>query len=140
MINKDLRPRVGVGIMVFKGGSVLLGKRLGSHGAGEWCFPGGHLEFGESLKKGALRELKEECGVKIKNIKFLSVSNTIGYGKHYLTIGFVSEFKSGEPKLLEPEKYQKWQWFALNDLPKPIFKDTKTMIKAYQTGKKYFDA
>ena len=38
-------PRVGVGVMIQnKKGEVLLGLRQGSHGAGEWSFPGGHNE------------------------------------------------------------------------------------------------
>ncbi|HOF50487.1 MAG TPA: hypothetical protein PLH22_02295 [Candidatus Colwellbacteria bacterium] len=35
------KPRVGIGVMIFKNGKVLLGKRKGSHGEGEYAFPGG---------------------------------------------------------------------------------------------------
>ncbi len=31
-----------------------------------WVFPGGHVDPGESLEVAALRELEEECGVKIE--------------------------------------------------------------------------
>eukprot|EP00352_Strombidinopsis_acuminata_P003505 CAMPEP_0176383282 /NCGR_PEP_ID=MMETSP0126-20121128/33376_1 /TAXON_ID=141414 ORGANISM="Strombidinopsis acuminatum, Strain SPMC142" /NCGR_SAMPLE_ID=MMETSP0126 /ASSEMBLY_ACC=CAM_ASM_000229 /LENGTH=40 /DNA_ID= /DNA_START= /DNA_END= /DNA_ORIENTATION= len=30
-----------------------------------WVFPGGHLEKGETLEQGAVRELEEECGLEI---------------------------------------------------------------------------
>ncbi|MEK6841001.1 MAG: DNA mismatch repair protein MutT, partial [Nanoarchaeota archaeon] len=33
--------KVGVGVMIFKNGKILLSKRKGSHGAGEYAFPGG---------------------------------------------------------------------------------------------------
>ena len=46
----DLRPKVGVGVMVLKNGKVLIGKRKGAHVAGEWAWPGGHLEYMESLR------------------------------------------------------------------------------------------
>jgi ADP-ribose pyrophosphatase YjhB (NUDIX family) len=48
----DLRPKVGVGVMVLKNGKVLIGKRKGAHGAGEWAWPGGHLEYMANLVHG----------------------------------------------------------------------------------------
>lgn len=61
---------VGVGVMIFdKDGMILLGKRKGSHGAGEYSFPGGHLEYGESFEECAKREVMEECGIEIKNLE-----------------------------------------------------------------------
>ncbi len=63
MSNNDLgKIRVGVGIMIFKDGKVLMGRRKGSHGAGEYAFPGGHLDFGESFEDCAKRETLEEAG------------------------------------------------------------------------------
>ncbi len=41
------RPKVGVGVMILKDGKVLLAKRKGSHGNGEFAFPGGHMDFYE---------------------------------------------------------------------------------------------
>ncbi len=63
-------PRVGVGIIIIKGEKVLLLKRKNVHGAGSWSTPGGHLESGESLEKCAIREVKEETGVSITDVKF----------------------------------------------------------------------
>jgi 8-oxo-dGTP diphosphatase len=54
--------------MIVKNGSVLLGKRKGSHGEGEYAFPGGHLEYMESFEQCAHRETLEECGVEIEHI------------------------------------------------------------------------
>ena len=34
---EKVKPRVGVGVFVFNGGKVLLGKRKGAHGAGDWA-------------------------------------------------------------------------------------------------------
>ncbi len=53
----EQRPRVGIGVMVMKDGKVLLGKRKGSHGAGEYAWPGGHMEYMESFEDVAKREV-----------------------------------------------------------------------------------
>ena len=45
MSDHEQKPRVGIGVMIFKDGKVLLGKRKASHGEGEWASPGGHLDY-----------------------------------------------------------------------------------------------
>src|SRR3989338_1919081 len=90
------RPMVGFGVMVQKGGKVLLGKRKGAHGTGEYAWPGGHLEFGESITACAKREVREETGMDIKNVRFLRLMNLTNYpGKHYVDIAMVADWKSG---------------------------------------------
>lgn len=58
--------KVGIGLAVVKytvnGMYFLLGERKGSHGAGEWALPGGHMEYMESWQNVAARELAEEAG------------------------------------------------------------------------------
>lgn len=131
---------VGIGIMVFKNGQVLLSKRKQSHGEGEYGGPGGHLEFGETFFDCAKRECKEEAGIEIDNIRFLCLSHVKKYeGKHYVDVGLVADWKSGEPKILEPEKAEKWDWYDLNKLPKPLFAAEGTYFKALKTGQNFFD-
>jgi 8-oxo-dGTP diphosphatase len=60
---QNQRPKVGIGVAVVKKNFILLGKRKGSHGSGDWAFPGGHLEFGETPHECAYRELLEETGL-----------------------------------------------------------------------------
>ncbi len=137
----ELRPKVGIGVMVLKDGKVLLGKRKGSHGAGEYAFPGGHLEYMESFEDCARRETKEECGIEIENIRFLFLGNLKDYApKHYAHIQFVADWKSGEPVVLEPEKCEGWGWYSLDALPEPNFTMIPLAIEAYKTGRNYYDA
>ena len=69
-----LRPKVGVGVMILNDNNeVLLMLRHGSHGAGEWAFPGGHLEFGDTIFETAQREVKEETGLDVTEFELVSV-------------------------------------------------------------------
>lgn len=125
------RPKVGLGVIVIKDGKVLLGKRKNAHGEGTWCFPGGHLEFGESWETCARREVAEEAGINIKDLKFLTATNDIfdQEEKHYITIIMISQYDSGEIKIMEPDKCEGWAWFDWEDLPTPLFLSTQNLIK-----------
>jgi 8-oxo-dGTP diphosphatase len=116
-------PKIGIGVAVIKGNTVLLGKRLGSHGAGEWSYPGGHLENYETWEECATRELKEEVGINVTNLRFGFVTNDIfeTEGKHYVTICMIADYESGEVIVLEPKKCEEWKWYSWENLPKPLF-------------------
>jgi 8-oxo-dGTP diphosphatase len=137
--NKDDKkyPKVGIGVMIQnEKGEVLLGLRKGSHGSGEWCFPGGHLEMGETILETAKRETMEESGLDIDNFELISVADEMRYlksdGKHYLNVGVMGEYKGGEAKVMEPDKFEKWKWVGLNNLPKNLFEGTELVIRNFK--------
>ncbi len=137
---EDKRPKTGVGVMILKDGKVLLGKRKNSHGSGEYAFPGGHLEYMEGFAECAKREVLEECGIDIKNIKFQHLANVTHYSpKHYTHIGLISDWENGDPKVLEPEKCEGWEWFSIDNLPENLFLQSRLGIESYKTGKNFFD-
>jgi 8-oxo-dGTP diphosphatase len=141
--DKNLRPKVGLGILIFKDGKVLLGKRKHSDGLGhgEYAGTGGHLEYLESFEECAKRETLEEAGVEIENIRFLCLVNVKEYApKHYVDIGLVADWKSGEPKVMEPEKLESWNWHDLHNLPGPLFGMIPKYFESYKTGQKFWDA
>ena len=100
------RPSVGVAVIVVKNGKVLLGKRKGSHGSGSWAFPGGHLEMNESIEECARREVFEETGISIHNIRYATFTNDIfkEEKKHYVTLFVVAEYNSGDLQVNEPQE------------------------------------
>ena len=132
--------RVGIGVMICKDGKVLLGKRKGSHGAGEYSFTGGHLDYMESFEDCARRETKEESGIEIENIRFQCLSNVTAYApKHYVHIGLIADWKLGVPEVMEPEKCESWGWYSLDALPTPLFEVTKHSLAFYKTNVIYQD-
>ena len=114
--------RVGVGTIVFRDGKVLLGKRRGKTSPGTWCFPGGHLEFGETAQECAVRETREESGVEIANLRQVAFTTDFypEEKSHYVTLFFAADWKSGEPLVTEPDKIGDWQWFAPSEFPSPL--------------------
>ena len=134
------RPKVGIGVMIFKDGKVLMGKRKSANGAGEYAWPGGHLEFDESFEDCAKRETMEEAGIKITNVRFNRLMNFKKADKHYADIGLIADWESGEPKVMEPEKCEGWAWYDIDNLPQPLFGPVPTAVEAYKSGKNYFDS
>lgn len=136
---KKKRPVAVVGVIVFKDNKVLIGKRkdTASHGKGEYSFPGGHVEFGESFEEAIKRETLEESGIEIRNIKFLCVVNVDLYNK--VLIGMTADWDKGEIITRPEENIGDWQWLDVNDLPSPLFYPTGVMVEAYKTGEKYYD-
>ena len=67
---KQSYPRVGVGVVLFcvQTGEILVGKRKGSHGSGQWALPGGALEWKETSSSCAKRELREETGIDLNEV------------------------------------------------------------------------
>ena len=123
-LTSEKRPKVGVGVFVKNDeGKILMQRRIGAHGEGTWCLPGGHLEFGESWETCAKRETKEEFGVDIKNIQFFTATNDHfkDEDKHYITLFMLSEIASGTPSIKEPDKATEWAWKSWEDLPTPLF-------------------
>jgi 8-oxo-dGTP diphosphatase len=113
---------IGVGVIVVRGDEVLFGLRRGAHGAGSWSFPGGHLNGDESVEACALRELQEEAGLEATNPRV--VAETEDYFSEdvcYRTLFVQVDWSGGERTGREPDKCERWGWFAWSDPPQPLF-------------------
>lgn len=125
MANQQVR--VGVGAFILASSyepaenpRFLIGKRKNAHGAGTFALPGGHLEFGETPENCASRETMEETGLKVSRVGFLTATNDYmrEEDKHYVTLFTVCvrENESDEPRVLEPDKCEGWEWVSWDQL------------------------
>ena len=116
-------PAIGVGVLVWKNKKLLLGKRLHKDQSYSWQFPGGHLENDESVVECARREVLEETGLKIKQLRHLGFTDKSFEmnQQQYITLFVSAEYESGKAQVLEPDKCEDWQWFDCADLPAPLF-------------------
>ena len=124
------RPKVGVGVFIKSTkypGCILLGKRLNKTGKGTWALPGGHVENCETLEETAIREVKEEVGITITNVKVTSFINCYRHDtKYHYIVPFLEGYcpNDVEPRNMEPNKCEGWhwiQWEKNDDFPSPLF-------------------
>lgn len=123
--------RIETAAIIVKDGLILLGKRKGSHGDGDWGFPGGHLEYGETPEDCVRREVKEETGLTIKTIRTAPYTNDLfpDEKKHYVTLFFIVTCEQGNPEVMEPKKLDQWKWFAWDKFPENLFLPIKNLRK-----------
>ena len=115
--------RVGVSIIAKRDSDqrLIVGKRIGSHGADTWALPGGHLEYGESFEACASRELYEETGIFLSPSQF-TVVDTLNcimpeYGKHHVTIILQTVLPEDcKPQVKEPNKCKEWRLVYWNQI------------------------
>lgn len=123
------RVQVGVAAIITKDGKFLIGKRKSDHGNGTWGLVGGHLEFQESFEGCVIREAKEEAGIAVADLDVIEVTNDIFPEKHYITV-FLIGSASDEPRLMEPDKFERWEWRDWDDMPEPLFLPFKTLVES----------
>lgn len=102
---------------------------------GKYTIPGGHVELGESLETALKREIKEETGLSIYNIKFLILLEFIYQPlfwkkRHFLFLDYTCKTKSKKVKL--NDEAQAYIWVEPKKaLTLPIEPFTRRAIQEY---------
>lgn len=130
--------KVGIGVMLIHDNQILLGHRVvnakdtgGIYEPDSWCLPGGKQEFNETIFEGAIREVKEETNLDIRNLEVFNAEDDIQPNKHFVTIQVIAKDYSGELKVMEPDKQDEWKWFPLDRLPQQLYTPSEKFIRAY---------
>lgn len=116
---------VGVGAIIVKDTGMLFLAKRGNNAKNErgcWEFPGGSVEFGETLAQALRREMREEFCVEIEVGELLDVVDHIlpEEGQHWVSPTYICRIVSGEPIIVEPEKCAEIGWFFPDDIPEPL--------------------
>jgi ADP-ribose pyrophosphatase YjhB (NUDIX family) len=128
-------------VVLRRGDEVLLMLRANTgYMDGFWAVPAGHVERGESALEAAVREVREEVGVEIDPADLVPVTamhRTGGNGDpidERVDFFFTASKWSGEPRLMEPEKADALEWFALDKLPEPRVPHEARVLREMQSG------
>jgi 8-oxo-dGTP diphosphatase len=100
------------------------------HQQGMYLPIGGHVELGEGVEEAAIREVKEESGIKIQTVDlrgiiYLRSQNTEEYDN--IIFLFTSKDFSGEPK---PGREGKFEWVSIDEFKKiNLYEGDKIFLK-----------
>jgi 8-oxo-dGTP diphosphatase len=131
-------PAVTVDVTVFTvhGGDVqvLLIKRAEWPHTGKWAIPGGFIEIDESLKRAALRELREETGVKAG---FLEQLGAFGHPnrdprERVITVVYMALLPSDQLRIEAGSDASDARLFGINELPELAFDHDKVLRRALE--------
>ena len=112
------RPVLGVSTFVRRGESVLLVRRGKAPLRDIWAFPGGSVEFGESLAEAAAREVLEETGLTvavgepIDHAEIILRDESGAAERHYVLVVLAGTWQAGEPVAGDDAAEARWIEFA----------------------------
>jgi 8-oxo-dGTP diphosphatase len=131
---------VGVGaIIVDPDGRLFLSRRgpEAKNERGLWEFPGGSVEFGETLAQALIREMIEEYGIQIQVGDLLDVVDHIlaNEKQHWVSPTYLCTIISGEPVIKEPKKCSQIGWFFPNEIPDDLSMISQQNLAHYRESK-----
>lgn len=140
-VGHDLVMTVGCGVLIEnEKGEVLLQKRSDT---GDWCVPGGALEPGETYIEAATRELSEEVGIKVSDLKLFGLYSGEDREIHYpngdvvysLSVIFITRSFTGKISDSDSEVLEH-RFFDKNSIPKDLFHPDARPILDWAKSKK----
>lgn len=116
--------RVGVATLLRQGEEILMLKRAADLKlcAGAWGPPGGRVEYGETPRAAAAREVLEEVGVTVDSATLASigVTTTRDDGIQWITHLYTTTRWTGTLRNVEHRRHTDMQWHSLGNLPRAI--------------------
>ena len=121
-------PRISPAMMVLvkRGPEILLARNIAVPAGGRMSALAGFLEPGESIEDAVHREVREEVGFEVKDLRYFA-SQSWPY-PHSLMIAFTAEYAGGELKL-DPNEIAEARWFGPGD-PLPELSPGQSISRA----------
>ncbi|MFN3701312.1 MAG: RNA pyrophosphohydrolase [Alphaproteobacteria bacterium] len=129
---KNYRPCVGICLIHAQTRHVFVGERIDTPKA--WQMPQGGIDAGEDIAAAALRELKEETGIKESHVKILRISDQEifydfpddlrsrlwngkfdGQSQRWVALEFHGADSDINITSHAPPEFSQWQWVTLHE-------------------------
>jgi len=127
-------------VLLVKEGEVCMLRRKGTGWMdGSFSIPAGGLEAGETLADAAIREAREEVGVRIapENLRYVHTLHSKTEGTAWVGHFFEAQVWAGTPVLCEPDKHGDLQWRHVDALPAETIPYVRQAIQASAVQKPY---
>ncbi|GAB7013878.1 NUDIX domain-containing protein [Halolamina salina] len=115
------------GVFVRDGDAVLLMQQADRDSewatGGEWTLPGGHPEYDEAPRAGAVRELEEETGIRADpaDLTLLAAPHSTHLGYHYYMLTYLLDYDDARGELEPGEEASDLRFWT----PKEMYADTE---------------
>ncbi|WP_425043207.1 NUDIX hydrolase [Primorskyibacter sp. S87] len=107
-------PLLGALAVLIHDDHVLLAQRGKDPGRGLWGFPGGHVEWGETVRQAAVRELMEETGIEARPSRYLHQFDLLRRDAdgetttHYFLVAVACTYVRGTPYANDDAMDARW--------------------------------
>jgi ADP-ribose pyrophosphatase YjhB (NUDIX family) len=127
-----INPKVVAAVLPVWQGRVLLLRRAIEPRAGAWVFPGGFVEWGETVEEAAAREAHEEVGIRVDVRGLIGVYSRLGPG----VVIVVYEGGVEHPSFAPGREAMEAAWFAPREIPwhDLAFDTTEQALRAWVSG------
>lgn len=108
---------------------VLLIQRGNEPFKGHWAFPGGFMDMDETTEQCAIRELEEETGLKVSEVKQIGAYSKVDRDPRgrTITVAYLARIANAE-NVNGLDDAAKAEWFPINNLP-PLAFDHEDIMK-----------
>lgn len=128
----DFYPRISpcVIVLLHRDNKILLARHSQARRNNWYSTLAGFIECGESVEQCVHREIKEEVGLEVKNLRYQN-SQTWPFPSQ-LMLGFFAEYKAGEI-VVDGEEIEDAKWWPIDDLPShpPAISISGWLINSY---------
>ncbi len=114
----EQKPRLTAAVLVMHDGKFLLAERNKENYNSYWIIPGGGVEFGETIRDAALREIKQETNLDVDIIRLLCHKEIINVPGNYHSVVFYYLAKPKHLDIKADDDVSKAKFFTIDEIKK----------------------